>query len=441
MLKKRVGFNKVINFVVMKTLNFIFIFLFINVFSALCGPVNVLPGVAVIVSFMTLPTCNLGVKKGPMAIATAIIFAASGIAASLSLLNPWFGLVINFLIIFFIMLISCEPIILKPYIGYLLCYIFCQTTPVYGHDLVLRTAGLTLGGILIAVISYIEWRKSEYAQNCRSLKQQFCFSARNCGFVLRMSAGVAIAMFLAAEMQLKKPLWISIVVMSLTQLELSETLQRIKYRTCATIIGIILFVGIFQLLVPPQYMFLIVLFLGYICNYVKAYKYTQIINAISAINASIVLMDTGAAIQNRLLCLLGGIAIVLCFHLLWKVAAWLNHKYAFGGSSLISSIFNIPITEGSGANTKYYIQHGADSASKKLLGNMLYKEFNRIPAALLNHNGTPKEGAWTSIASSSVECKLWLTSDKLLFISLRLPDKLLFCIYVEIPVLLSCWYF
>ena len=48
-------------------------------------------------------------------------------------------------------------------------------------------------------------------------------------------------MLIGSLFEISKPLWISIVVMSLTQLEFTETLTRIKHRFVGTLVGIIIF--------------------------------------------------------------------------------------------------------------------------------------------------------------------------------------------------------
>lgn len=310
---------KIVKLVAINTAKFLFISLFVNVFIALFGGENALVGVAIVVALMMLPDCDLGIKSIPMTFVIAAFFMSVGVFAALSVVNPWLGILINFSFIFLTMLISCEPVLLKPYICLLLCYIFCQTAPVHGHELVMRIVGLMAGGLLISVTCLIKWRKNGLCE-ARSLPEQVSLSAKNYSFILRMAGGIATAMFVAAMLHLDKPLWISIVVMSLTQLKIDETLQRIKYRAIATVLGIALFICVFQLLIPTQYAFVLVLLMGYLCTYIKAYKYTQIINAISAINASLVLMDTTTAIENRLLCLAGGILIVLCFYVFDKLA-------------------------------------------------------------------------------------------------------------------------
>ncbi|MEG2093573.1 MAG: FUSC family protein [Lachnospiraceae bacterium] len=213
---------------------------------------------------------------------------------------------------------------MKPYISFLIAYIFCQTTPVEGKDLLLRIVGLTLGGIATSISYLLSRRKESFKPYAFAKQVQSGFIQYK--FVFRMTVGIACAMLLAALLHLQKPLWISIVVMSLTQLEIKDTIERIHHRTIATVFGVILFVLLFRVLIPPEYDVLLILFSGYLSTFLSQYKYKQIINAISAINASLVLMDTSTAVINRFLCLLVGIAIVLGLFLLEKTATQYHHK-------------------------------------------------------------------------------------------------------------------
>ena len=85
--------------------------------------------------------------------------------------------------------------------------------------------------------------------------------------------------------------------MSLTQLEFSETLERIKHRFIGTLIGVVLFFIFFQVLIPQKYAIWVVMLLGYVGFFLPDYKYKQVINAVSALNASLVILDTMTAIR------------------------------------------------------------------------------------------------------------------------------------------------
>lgn len=149
-------------------------------------------------------------------------------------------------------------------------------------------------------------------------------------------AGISCAMFIGQAFHLTKPLWISIVVMSLTKPEFQHTIQYMKYRFAGTVIGSICFLVFCCWLIPDDDTIYLILFIGFITmfSFAKQYKYQQIANAINALNASLVLFDASVAIKNRIFCLFDGIAIVLGMHLAdrWyqsRLPIWRKKKETF----------------------------------------------------------------------------------------------------------------
>ena len=284
-------------------------------FMMLFGQVNVLPGVAIAVGVFTLPVCDYEVKPVPFAAVSVLLFVASGLLAALAFVNLWVGLIVNFTFIFLIMLLSSEPAALKSHITFVICYIFCLMAPVTGRDLLMREIGLAAGAVIMAAISIPFWYKRNNLEAARTIREQvkYCFQ-KDREFILRMAIGISLAIFIGMALGLKKPVWIGIAVMSLTQIDTDVTLERIKHRTVATFIGAALFFVIFVLLVPENYRIFLIFFLGYLGSVecLKPYKYQQVINTMNALNASLIVLDSAGAIVNRILCLCGAIVIVLC---------------------------------------------------------------------------------------------------------------------------------
>lgn len=291
---------------------------FMFLFQFLFGAPNVLVGVAIGVGFTTLPKMDLGVRPGVMAALVLLLYVGAGLAGQTALLPVWAALPLNFLFVVLLLLLSGEPAGLKPSISFMLCFVFCQATPVPWRQYPGRLADTLAAGGLVAAACLLSWKKRG-VQGGRSLRGQLARCARRRGYILRMGLGIAAAMGVGMALHLKKPLWISIVVMSLTQIEIRETFQRIRYRFFGTLAGIAGFVVLMQLLVPPRYASLAILALGYLSFFTPEYRHKQVVNAISAINASLVLLDPSSAIANRLLCFAGGVLIVL---LLW----FLEHR-------------------------------------------------------------------------------------------------------------------
>lgn len=303
---------------------------FIFIFQLLFGVENILPGVAIAVGFTMLPTNDLGLRPWPMFFITIFLYTLSGIAAQSALMAVIPAFIINFFFISLIILLINEPQFLKANITFLLCFVFAQSTPVPWGHLNSRILSLFAGSLFIGFCILINWHRKGFGKNGRTLKEQILLCQKNRSYLFRMAFGVSFAMMIGMVLHLKKPLWISIVVMSLTQLEYNETIERIKHRFIGTMIGIVIFFIFFQLIIPSQYAIVVVMFLGYIGFFLPDYKYKQVINAISALNASLVLLDTKTAIENRVICLVSGIIIVVTIYYMTKIIRYIiisfNHR-------------------------------------------------------------------------------------------------------------------
>lgn len=295
---------------------FAFSLVFITLYQMLFGTVDVLAGVAISVGLTMFPVCPPGIHPAKMAGIIVLLYAGAGLAAQCSIFSPWVAFPIHFLFVALIMTLCTEPIGTKLYINFLLTFVFCQATLVTPQQFPKRLFGLVVGGTLVAVVSLIWWKHKGLNEDQHTVKEQIRLSWKNPGFILRMATGISVAMLIGSLLGLKKPLWISIVAMSLTQPVFRETLERIKHRALGTIVGIAVFIVVFRILVPPQYSMLVVLLMGYLSYFAPEYKHKQMVNAVSALNASLVLLDTSTAIENRCLCLLGGIVIVVLLELL-----------------------------------------------------------------------------------------------------------------------------
>lgn len=298
---------------------------FIIIFQTIFGAENTLVGVAISVGFTMLPLCDLDLKPWAMFWITVILYGGSAFVAQLSIINPWLAFIGNFLFLALIILLANEPFAYQTNISYLLCFIFGQSTVVPWDRFPMRAASAIIGGLFVGICIVINWYRKGYGGNI-GLKQQILRCQVNRSYLLRMSFGVSIAMLIGTLLHISKPLWISIVAMSLTQLEFTETLVRIKHRFIGTLVGIVIFFIFFQYLIPQQYAALVVMFLGYMGFFLPEYKFKQVINAVSALNASLVLLDTVTAIENRLICLIAGIVIVLCIYFVTKFIRSLHLK-------------------------------------------------------------------------------------------------------------------
>lgn len=288
--------------------------IFIMIFSQLFGQENILPAVAIGVGLTMLPLCNLQIKPWAASGIIFVLYVGSVLIGQTALISPVLAFPLNFLFVVLIILLSNEPADMKPSISFLLCFVFSQSTCVPWSQFPMRFLCAVIGSLLVIITCCIFWHRKGFNKKGRTLTEQIKLCNKNHHYMFRMAFGISIAMLIGMVFHLKKPLWISIVVMSLTQLEFVETLNRMKYRVIGTILGIVLFFLVFQLILPQEYALYVIILLGYLGSFTEEYKYKQAINAVSALNASLVLLDTKEAILDRFLLLLLGIVIVLAIY-------------------------------------------------------------------------------------------------------------------------------
>ncbi len=67
-----------------------------------------------------------------------------------------------------------------------------------------------------------------------------------------MAIGMTIAMFIGDMIGSARTLWLSLPILSLTQLKPHETAHRTAYRIFATIIGGLIYISVFDFIIPAE---------------------------------------------------------------------------------------------------------------------------------------------------------------------------------------------
>ena len=294
---------------------FIFIVTFIMFFNLNFGEENSLVSVAIVVAV-------LGIRKTPFktpplitAVIFFFIFVLCGLVPIVGEINIYVAFFVNLIFLYFTMRLTAEPFDYMPHITFVLCFLFCQSTQVIEDIFVIRMIQLLIGGFIVFALGFIQWRREPVSERI-TFKQQYKSTKINHSYIIRMTIGMAVAILLSEILGTARTLWISVVVMSLTQVHHKNTFKKIKLRLLATVVGILFFLVVMELLVPTKYTFVVILSLGFIGMFFTDYHQKQFINTISAINASLVLFDTSTAIFNRVTFLFIGIAIVLLLNLI-----------------------------------------------------------------------------------------------------------------------------
>ncbi|GAA0725082.1 hypothetical protein GCM10008905_19840 [Clostridium malenominatum] len=283
----------------------------VSQFSKFFGVENSLLGVGVITAILMCGVIeiDLPIKDSIMAIIVSLMLM--GISAYLSRLNPLIGVVINCITVFLITYIFANKENTKTFLPFILCYVFLEGNPVTIEKLALRVVGTLVGGILIA-LAYYATHKRVYGFKYNSLYEQLTSIDKHSlqfNFAFRMAVGVAAAMLLGNYFSLEKSMWISITVMSLTQPYLHQTKERIKYRVFGTILGTLIFVVIFNFIVPKNLSTYVLLFLSYIYTFIKEYKVQILFITINSLGASMILYNMHVSASMRIGLILVGTVI------------------------------------------------------------------------------------------------------------------------------------
>lgn len=290
---------------------FISILIFVSVYSWLFGPKETLMGVAVNIAFTMFDNIDLGFDSREASVGIFLLFPFIGLMTYLSQFHMIPAVFIHFIGVYLLMLLTTAPLAHKTYMPFILCYIFAQSSPVQGREFGIRMAGLAVGGLLDGIVYYLHHRKKTYKRTYRDLLREAFKNSTRSRFVLRMTLGITAAATAGALLHVAKPMWISIVVMSLTQPFTHDTHERIQHRLVATVVGCIIFSVLFNYLIPPVYSTLALMVLGYIYMFVKEYKIQQVFVTINALAAAMILFDASTSIPMRITLLVFGIAIVL----------------------------------------------------------------------------------------------------------------------------------
>jgi len=240
--------------------------------------------------------------------------------AQLNTISPWIALPFNLVFVFLVMAATSEPTYLKMNVIMLLPFVFNQSVPVDFNGFKARMAVTVIGTLIVIVCTYIQWTKNGYGKDgSRTLIEQIRKGLKHANTALRMTLGVSFALILSTILKSQKPLWITIVVVSLTQFTSQEMVSRIKYRLLGTILGSIFFVITFNYILPIEWGIAVVFLFNFIGAFLDEYKYKQFINTVSAINASLIIYNTDRAILGRFVGLFIGILIVCLLYLLEKL--------------------------------------------------------------------------------------------------------------------------
>lgn len=277
------------------------IMVFVGIFSSLFGSNNSLTWVCILIGIMLYWKMNIGIDKKEAPIIIVSLFVFTGIANRIAIIDPFLGFFVNLIAIFVIMYVPSLKPEYKAYMPFILCYIFDQSNVAIGKDFYTRMLSLFIGGLIVSAVYYYKHRNSEEKHiKFRELITDFDISSPRFILSCKMAVGVSISMLIGSLVGIQKTMWIAMSVMSLTQIDFNHTQKRFIYRIIATVVGSIMFVLLFQYLIPDKYVAFTTIILNYIYTFIEDYKYQMVFITVNSLSSSMVLFNPDTAIEIRI---------------------------------------------------------------------------------------------------------------------------------------------
>lgn len=296
-----------------KLILLIAIIIFISIFSSIFGSDNTLIGVVIITAILMFSSMNLSLEFKDAILGIIVFFSAMGITSYFIKYHPYIGIVIDFILVFLMTYIFSIDMKKKLYLPFILCYVFLQGSPATDSELPTRVISLFIGGALVAIIYYLTHRKAE-EEDRRTIKDMLSnidIHSLQTNFSLRMAIGITIAIFIGTIFDFTKGMWITSTVLSLTQPYYNDIKEKIGQRLVGTVIGAIIFIILFNFLIPKSLDSIVLLVIGYIYSFIKPYKIQMIFVTLNSLAAAMILFDTSISVPMRIFFVIIGIVIAV----------------------------------------------------------------------------------------------------------------------------------
>lgn len=297
---------------------FIFCVLFISGYNHLFGPENNIIAVVILTGLFIFMRGDLGYKTIQATFAIIVLYLLMPISATIALMNPFWGLAVNFITIMLMLILSCHDLTQGNHVPFLMGYLFCQGYDVKGDAFANRMISMCIGAVLIAVIYYLINRKKEYRRTMKDLFKELNIHSTRTEWYIRMSVTLTITLFIGEILQYPRIMWIALAVLSLTTPFEDEHYGRSRARIPAAILGTVLFYVLFVCLIPEQFQPIIVLIAGFAAMFIQNYFIKSIYNSFSALGTAVILFPTADALQLRVLSNIIGTVVALASYYLFR---------------------------------------------------------------------------------------------------------------------------
>lgn len=283
---------------------------FITIWTRVFGQQETLVAVAGITGLLmglhlSLPT---SFKEGILA--SSVGFFVFGSIASLNIIvaTPLF-FVVNLASIVALMFLFGTPFQYKHYMPYILVYIFAATTPTEGFSLQTRLLSLGVMGFCLGIVYWMKHKKTK--TTVPTLMDIAKWQPELMKVSLTMGLGISIVLLVQQQTHFPRAMWICMTIMSLTQMDRSVSKERFKKRLLGSAFGMIGYILLFEMLVPVEFQYILVIVLTYIYSFAEDYLIQVVFITLNVLYAAQVTWPLGTAFVTRMGFILVGSALMV----------------------------------------------------------------------------------------------------------------------------------
>ena len=278
----------------------VFCMAFVIAYSKFFGTDNSIVGVIVLLFVLVFRNIDLSIKTSHALPSLIAIFAILAIGPRLSnASNIYVELLVNSVCIFLLMFLGCHNEKMCNHSTLVLGYLLLYGYNVSGDAYIKRLEAIAVGAIITGIIYFRNHRKKTYELNCLSFFEEFDINAHRTKWQLSLTFAISSILLIARIINLPRPMWAGIAVMSIVTPFPTGKKQKVKERILGNVFGALLVFIIY--IYCPEFMYNNIGIIGGIGVGLSAtYGFQSLFNTFGAIASASTLLGFPAAIFYRI---------------------------------------------------------------------------------------------------------------------------------------------
>lgn len=269
-------------------------------YTKIFGTDNSIVGVVVLLFVLVFRNADLGIQTSHAIPSLIAIFLILAVGPRLSnMTNIYIALLINFVSIFLLMILGCYNMMMFNQSTLVLGYLLLYGYDVNGSSYINRLFGLALGALITSIIYYRNHHDKTYDIKLKTLFEEFSMNADRTKWQLSLTIGVSSILFFAGLINLPRPMWAGIAVMSIMVPFSEHQKKRTKDRIWGNILGSLIVFIIYKY--SPDFIYSNIGIIGGIGVGLSAtYGFQSVFNTFGAISIAATILGFPAAVFYRI---------------------------------------------------------------------------------------------------------------------------------------------